>query len=89
MMIFVSDREENIVGKEENASYQHFLLYPQCLKKPFFCRAMKTRNYLEEGYTIFLLINTPGSIQNMDKVPLLCTQFAKQKVCSILYSFVF
>ena len=22
---------ENIVGKEENAGYQHFLLFPQCL----------------------------------------------------------
>ena len=21
---------ENIVGKEENAGYQHFLLFPQC-----------------------------------------------------------
>ena len=23
-------RIENIVGKEENAGYQHFLLFPQC-----------------------------------------------------------
>ena len=27
---FVIDRVENIVGKGENAGYQHFLLYPQC-----------------------------------------------------------
>ena len=27
MMIFVFDRTENIVGKEENAGYQHFLLF--------------------------------------------------------------
>ena len=28
-------RMENIVGKEENAGYQHFLLFPQCFQKPF------------------------------------------------------
>ena len=26
---------ENIVGKEENAGYQHFLLFPQCFQKVF------------------------------------------------------
>ena len=26
-------RVENIVGKEENAGYQHFLLLPQCFQK--------------------------------------------------------
>ena len=26
-------REENIVGKEENAGYQHFLLFPLCFQK--------------------------------------------------------
>ena len=26
-------RKENIVGKEENAGYQHFLLFPQCFQK--------------------------------------------------------
>ena len=30
MMISVSDREENILGKGEKAGYQHFLLYPEC-----------------------------------------------------------
>ena len=27
------DKIENIVGKEENAGYQHFLLFPQCFQK--------------------------------------------------------
>ena len=31
----VFHRIENIVGKEENAGYQHFLLFPQCFQKPF------------------------------------------------------
>ena len=30
---FVLDKTENIVGKEENAGYQHFLLFPQCFQK--------------------------------------------------------
>ena len=29
MMKFFFDRVENIVGKGENAGYQHFLLFPQ------------------------------------------------------------
>ena len=33
-MISPSDRVENIVGKGENAGYQHFLPFPQCLQKP-------------------------------------------------------
>ena len=32
-MISVCDRVENIVGKGENAGYQHFLLFPQCFQK--------------------------------------------------------
>ena len=35
MMIFVFDRGENIVGKGENAGYQHFLLFPQCFQRAF------------------------------------------------------
>ena len=31
----VVDRIENIAGKEENAGYQHFLLFPQCFHKSF------------------------------------------------------
>ena len=33
MAIFVSTSIENIVGKRENAGYQHFLLFPQCFQK--------------------------------------------------------
>ena len=31
----VFHRIENIVGKEENAGNQHFLLFPQCFQKAF------------------------------------------------------
>ena len=33
MIISVFDRVENIVGKGENAGYQHFLLFSQCFQK--------------------------------------------------------
>ena len=39
--IFVFDRVENIVGKGENAGYQHFLLFPQCFQKASFQRSVK------------------------------------------------
>ena len=41
VVIPLSDRVENIVGKGENAGYQHFLLFPQCFQKPFFLGLLK------------------------------------------------
>ena len=38
---FVSRRVENIVGKGENAGYQHFLLFPHCFLKLSFPEALK------------------------------------------------
>ena len=32
---------ENIVGKGENAGYQHFLLFPQCFQKASFPASLK------------------------------------------------
>ena len=34
-LIFVLGQVENIVGKGENAGYQHFLLFPQCFQFSF------------------------------------------------------
>ena len=39
---FASDREDNTVGKGENASYQHFLLFPYCFQKGFFLGSLNT-----------------------------------------------
>ena len=36
MIISVFDRVENIMGKGENAGYQHFLLFPQCFQRASF-----------------------------------------------------
>ena len=33
---FALGRVENLVGKGENAGYQHFLLFPQCFQKAAF-----------------------------------------------------
>ena len=38
---FVLERVENIVGKGENAGYQHFLLFPQCFQKASFLGSLK------------------------------------------------
>ena len=38
---FVLGRIENIVGKGENAGYQHFLLSPQCFQKISFPEVLK------------------------------------------------
>ena len=41
IMISVFDSLENIVGKGENAGYQHFLLFPQCFQKASFSGWLK------------------------------------------------
>ena len=38
MVQYFYDRVENIVGKGENAGYQHFPLFPQCFQKTFSSR---------------------------------------------------
>ena len=35
------ERVENIVGKGENAGYQHFLLFPQCFQKDSYTGSLK------------------------------------------------
>ena len=40
---FVLGRVENVVGKGENAGFQHFLLFPQCFKYDSFTRSLKIR----------------------------------------------
>ena len=56
-MISVSDRVENIVGKGENAGYQHFLLFPQCFFKRLLSKGLC-------GYTISITCPTKANILN-------------------------
>ena len=41
---FVLGRIENIVGKVENAGYQHFLLFSQCFQKASYMGVVKSRD---------------------------------------------
>ena len=43
LMIYLLDSVENMVGKGENAGYQHFLLFPQCFPKPSHLGSLKVR----------------------------------------------
>ena len=38
---FVCSRLENIVGKEENAGNQHFLLFPQCFQEAYLSGSLR------------------------------------------------
>ena len=66
MIISVCDRVENIVGKGENAGYQHFLLFPQCFKNAFFPGASK-------GVIECEWVNTCSYYCQYDRVFSLCT----------------
>ena len=41
MAKFVLDKVENIMGKEENAGNQHFVLFPQCFQTAFSSGSLK------------------------------------------------
>ena len=41
MKIFDFDSVKDIVGKGENAGYQHFLLFPQCFQMDFYPGSLK------------------------------------------------
>ena len=42
------DKVENMVGKGENAVYQHFLLFPPVFSKALFFRVSKTQDFEPE-----------------------------------------
>ena len=42
-MKFVLEWVEDLVGKGENAAFQHFLLFPQCFQKASFLGSLKVR----------------------------------------------
>ena len=46
---FVQGRNENIVGKGENAGFQHFLLFLQCFQKACFKGVVKSRDCVVKG----------------------------------------
>ena len=46
---------ENIVGKGENAGYQHFILFPQCFRKVTFSGSLKVGIFGDGSNCLFLL----------------------------------
>ena len=50
MAKFILDKVENIVGKGENAHYEHFLLFPQCFQKPPFFRIIENLDCVVKRY---------------------------------------
>ena len=77
---FAVVRVGNIVGKEENASYQHFLLFPQCFQTATFSgslglygEGLNCATYLSTVakiiYTVFLLIRVPSLIHAVAPPP--------------------
>ena len=56
--ISLRDKLENTVGKEENAAYQHFLLFPQCFPKPSSFGSLK--GSLKVGF-VWQRVKTPSS----------------------------
>ena len=49
---FVLGRIQNILGKGENADYQHFLLFPQCFQKAPCFKVVKGRNHVVKSYPL-------------------------------------
>ena len=64
----VPDREENNVGKRENAGYQHFLFFPHFFSKGFFSRVLKSPDCLEKG-KVKGLMHLQRSSQHMSACP--------------------
>ena len=49
---------DNIVGKGENAGYQHFLLFQQCYQKAPFLGSLKSRDCVEKSFkAVFSVIS--------------------------------
>ena len=54
---------KNMVGKEENAGYQHFLLYPQCFQKRYLSQGrLKSGLCGEELTLVFFAHLSPDDI---------------------------
>ena len=49
IVALIAERIENIVGKWENAGYQHFLFCPKCFQRTFLLCCLKSGFY-SKGY---------------------------------------
>ena len=84
MIIFVFDRVKNIVGKGENAGYQHFLLFPQCFEKASFPDTSKgviVREWV--NYSIMSVF--PEYVQHYLTYPHLWIQLVSSQLFGLLF----
>ena len=64
MMMFLFNRVENIVGKGENAGYQHFFLFPQCFQRALYLGSfsglygMEFRSTPSKGHLLLKLLTS-------------------------------
>ena len=58
MANFGLDKMENIVGEEENAGYQHLLLFPQCFQKAISLELLKVGIFWERVKSIIYLFGS-------------------------------
>ena len=79
MLISVFDRVENILGKGENAGYQHFLLSPQYFEKASF----PVWEWVKVGVLHNLALDCYYQ-KNMIKVAYLCSLVWKQALFVLL-----
>ena len=73
---FSLDRVENIVGNEENAGCQHFLLFPQCFQKASFPGSLNTGLF---GKGLVLSI----SFQSMDIIVKITIYYGRSECMSL------
>ena len=50
LLIILIDRVENIVGRGENAGYQHFLFFPKMFSKGLLPMNVKSRDCVVKSY---------------------------------------
>ena len=64
---FVFERVESIVGKGENAGYQHFLLFPQFLQKGLFLKVVKSQGLCGKGFCLLCPEASESQKNDLDK----------------------
>ena len=85
---FVLGKVENILGKGENAGYQHFLLFPKCFQKAAFSRVDKNRGCALKGQYIMGQHSVHQSIAGsdyMNRQATLCQFLVRIPISSISF----
>ena len=75
-MIFVLNSVKNIVGKGENAGYQHFLLFSECFQKAFYSGSIKVGLVWERVKSIIVICSLHNETKmNWSKIKAIADNF--------------